>query len=53
MGNERDNITMTSGYNQMIDKPTHYYINESPSSIDLIFSWNVNLMKKCGVKQSL
>ena len=35
---------MTSGYNQMIDKPTHY-INESSSCIDLIFSSNVNLTK--------
>ena len=34
-GIELDNITMTSGYNQMIDKPTHY-INESSSRIDLI-----------------
>ena len=43
-GMELDNITMTSGYNQMIDKPTHY-INESSSCIDLIFSSNVNLTK--------
>ena len=51
-GIELDNITMTSGYNQMIDKPTHY-INESSSCIDLIFSSNVNLTKNCGVEQSL
>ena len=38
---------MTSGYNQMIDKPT-CYINESSSCIDLVFSSNVNLMKNCG-----
>ena len=43
-GIQLDNITMTSGYNQMIDKPTHY-INESSSCIDLIFSSNVNLTK--------
>ena len=43
---------MTSGYNQMIDKPTHY-INESSSCIDLIFSTNVNLTKNGGVGQSL
>ena len=36
----------------MIDKPTHY-INESSSCIDLIFSSNVNLMKNCGVEQSV
>ena len=51
-GIQLDNITMTSGYNQMIDKPTHY-INESSSCIDLIFSSNVNLTKNCGVEQSL
>ena len=33
---------MTSGYNQINDKPTHY-INE------LLFSSNVNLTKQCGV----
>ena len=49
---ELDNITMTSGFNQMIDKPTHY-INESSSCTDLIFSLNVNLTKNCGVEQSL
>ena len=43
---------MTSGYNQIIDQPTHY-INESASCIDLIFSSNVNLTKNCGVEQSL
>ena len=36
----------------MVDKLIHY-INESSSFIDLIFSSNVNLTKKCGVKQSL
>ena len=48
-GIEIDNITTTSGYNQMIDKPTHH-INDSSSSIDLIFSSNVNLSKNCGVE---
>ena len=51
-GIELDSITMTSGYNQMIGKPTHF-INESSSCIDLIFSSNVNLTKNCGVEQSL
>ena len=32
-GIELDNITTTSGYNQIIDKPNHY-INESSSCID-------------------
>ena len=48
-GIKLDNITIASGYNQMIDKPTHYN-NESSSCIDLIFSLNVNLKKKCGVE---
>ena len=43
---------MTSGSNQIINKPTHY-INESLSCIDLIFSPNVNLTKKSRVEQSL
>ena len=51
-GIELDNITTTSGYNQMIDKPTHY-INKSSSCIDWIFSSNVNLTKNCGVEQWL
>ena len=36
----------------MIDKLTDY-INKSLSSIDLIFSLNVNLTKHFGVEQSL
>ena len=51
-GVELDNITATSRYNQMINKPTHF-INESSSCIDLILSSNVNLTKNCGVEQSL
>ena len=49
---ESDNITTTSDYNKMIDKPTHY-VNESSSCVDLIFSSNVNLRKNCDVEQSL
>ena len=51
-GIELDNITTTSGYNQMIVKPTHY-INELSSCIDLNFSSNVNLTKYCSVELSL
>ena len=43
---------MTSGYNQMIDKRTHY-INESSSCIDSILSSNVSLTKNCEVEQLL
>ena len=35
-GFELDRITTTAGYSQMINKPRHF-INESSSSIDLIF----------------
>ena len=52
VGIELNNIATTSGYNQMIDKPTHY-INESSSCTHLIFSSNVTLTKNCGVEQSL
>ena len=33
---ELDNITTTSGYSQMLEKPIHF-VNGSPSCIDLIF----------------
>ena len=49
---ELDKITTTSGYNQVIDKPTHY-INELSLCIDLGFSSNVNFTKCCGVEQSI
>ena len=51
-GIELDIITMTSGYNKMIDKPTHY-INDLSVCIDLVFSLNVNFTKYCGVEQWL
>ena len=51
-GIELDIITMTSGYNKMIDKPTHY-INDLSVCIDLVFSSNVNFTKYCGVEQWL
>ena len=41
---------MTSVYDQMIDKLI-YYINESLSRIDLIFSTNVNLTGNWEVAQ--
>ena len=44
-GLELDRITTTSGYSQIINKPTHF-IDESSSSIDLIFSSNNNFVKK-------
>ena len=43
-GIESNNITRTFGYNQVIDKPTHYF-NESLSCIDFIDSFDVCLTK--------
>ena len=51
-GMELENIITTSGYNQVIDKPTHY-INELSLCIDLVFSSNINFTKYCGVEQSI
>ena len=44
-GIELDSITLSSGYSQIIDKPTHF-VNGSSPCIDLIFSSNVSLTKK-------
>ena len=46
-GPELDSITMTAGYSQMINKPTHF-LNESSSCVDLIFSANTSFVKICG-----
>ena len=43
-GIELDNITVTSGYNQMIDKPTHS-IDGSSSCVDLISS-SIEILRK-------
>ena len=43
-----DNITTTTGYSQVINKPTHF-IKETSFFIDLIFSSNVNY----GIEQSI
>ena len=40
-----DSITTTTGYSQMINKPTHF-INKSSSCIDLIFYSNTSYVKK-------
>ena len=37
--NELDSLSLSAGYNQIIDKPTHV-INSSMSCIDLIFCTN-------------
>ena len=51
-GPELDSITTTPGYSQMINKTTHF-INESSSSIDLIFSSNTSFVKNCGSELSI
>ena len=52
VGIELDNITTTSGYNQITDKLT-YFVNGSSSCIGVTFSSNESLTKNCGDEQSL
>ena len=49
---ELERITTAAGYSQMINKPRHF-INESSSSIDLIFSSNTSFVKNCGSELSI
>ena len=51
-GIELDNITSTSGYNQITNIPT-YFVNGSSSCISVIFSSNESLIKNCGDERSL
>ena len=43
-GEEIDFLTLSAGYTQIINKPTHV-INKSRSCIDLIFCTNQNVIK--------
>ena len=51
-GLEIDNITTTTGYSQLINKPTHF-INGTSSCIDLILSSNVSFIRNYGIEQSI
>ena len=48
VGKELDSLTLSAGYSQIIDKPTHI-VNNSMSCIDLIFCTNTNVISKHGV----
>ena len=51
-GQELDSLTLSAGYNQVIDKPTHV-INNSMSCIDLIFCTNQIVISNHGVDVSI
>ena len=51
-GQELDLLTLSAGYNQIIDKPTHV-INTSMSCIDLIFCTNQSVISNHGVDVSI
>ena len=51
-GREIASLTLSAGYTQITDKPTHV-INNSMSCIDLIFCNNQNLISKYGVDASI
>ena len=49
---EIDSLTLSAGYNQIIDKPTHI-VNNSMSCIDLFFCTNQNRISNYGVDVSI
>ena len=51
-GQELDLLTLSAGYNQIIDKPTHV-INTSMSCIDLLFCTNQSVISNHGVDVSI
>ena len=51
-GQELDSLTLSAGYNQIIDKPTHV-LNTSMSCIDLIFCINQSVISNHGVDVSI
>ena len=51
-GQELDSLTLSAGYNQIIDRPTHV-INTSMSCIDLIFCINQSVISNHGVDVSI
>ena len=51
-GQEIDSLTLSAGYKQIIDKPTHI-VNNSMSCIDLLFCTNQNTISNYGVDVSI
>ena len=52
-GLELFTLSTSFGYTQLIDEPTHFAANKSPSCIDLIFVSQPNLVVESGVHPSL
>ena len=51
-GQEIDSLTLSAGYKQIIDKPTHV-VNNSMSCIDLLFCTNQTTISNYGVDVSI
>ena len=49
---ELDNITVSAGYSQLINEPTHF-VNKTSSCIDLIFSSDLNITSNCGIEKTI
>ena len=52
-GMELDNLSTFLGYSQLINEPTNFEPNKTPSCIDLIFASQPNLVSESGVIASL
>ena len=52
-GLELHNMTTLLGYSQLINEPTNFEPNKSPSCIDLIFAIQPNLVLESGISPSL
>ena len=51
-GIELDNITISAGYSQLINKPTHF-VNKTSPCIDLIFSSDLSITSNCGIEKTI
>ena len=51
-GRERDNITASAGYSQLINKPTHF-VNKTSPCIGLIFSSDLNITLNCVIEKTI
>ena len=52
IGKELDSITSSTGYSQIIDKPTHF-TNNSSSCIDFLFTSKLSIIVDLGIEKSL
>ena len=51
-GRERDNITTSAGYSQLINKPTHF-VNKTSPCIGLIFSSDLKITLTCVIEKTI